>query len=69
MGRLFQVLGACVFIFLVAVYPNVGRLKEWFPTYVAMASSLVIVGVGVILRRLERLEKLLAGDRSEGQKG
>jgi hypothetical protein len=69
MGRLFQVMGALVFIFLVAVYPNIGRLKEWFPTYVAMATSLVIVGVGMILRRLDRLEEGLNRERSEGKKG
>lgn len=65
MGTLFQILGGIAFVTALLVIPNVRDSREWITTYMTFGIAILIVGLGLVIRRFERLQQTLEARNHE----
>jgi hypothetical protein len=65
MGVIYLIFGSVGFLLATVFFPNFRGLREGMPEYLLLGVSILLVGVGLLALRLDRLEKLLKG---QGQK-
>ena len=59
MAIVLQVIGGIGLLWTIVGAPNIRTGHEWLQEYTAFGIPIIIAGVGFLMRRLDRMEKLL----------
>ena len=59
MAIVLQVLGGIGLLWTIVGAPNMKEGHEWFKDFVSFGIPIIIASVGFLMRRLDRMEKLL----------